>query len=261
MMKLKYQKFLIQIAKDAGKIIKKNFAGGMTKNWKGEDTPVTKTDIAVNKLVIKKIKKYFPGQDILGEEESHLVNKSDYVWVCDLVDGTIPFSHAIPTCVFSLALVYKGKPVAGVVYDPFMDRMFYAEKNKGAYLNGKKIHVSGQGLNNGLVDWESSSCWLVEKAYPRTLVCRLDSFVYGGMLVAAGELVAAFYPWKYAHDGATLKVIVEEAGGLVTDMYGKEQRYDGKLKGCLVSNKVVHKNLLKVSRRVAAWKKKEKTKF
>ncbi len=260
-MKSKYQKFLLKLAKDSGKIIRKNFSKGMVKSWKKDDTPVTKTDIAVNKLVIKNVEKFFPGQDVLGEEESHLVNNSDYVWVCDPIDGTIPFSHGIPTCVFSLALVYKGEPIAGVIYDPFIDRMFYGEKEKGAYLNGKKIYVNKKGLANSLINWCSSSSWLVEKAYPRCLICRLDSFIYGGMLVASGELVAAFYPWKYAHDGASLKIIVEEAGGMVTDMYGKDQRYDGLIKGCLVTNKIVHKKLLKISKRVVAWKKKNKLKF
>ncbi len=260
-MKSIYQKFAIGLAKDAGKIIKKNFSHGMAKNWKGNDTPITKTDIVINKLVIKSVKEVFAGYDILGEEESYLANKSDYIWVCDPVDGTIPFSHGVPTCVFSLALVFKGRPIAGVIYDPFMDRMFYGEKGKGAYLNGKKIHVSRQGLTNGLINWESASCWMVEKAHPRCLVCRLDSFIYGGMLVASGEMTASFYPWKYAHDGAALKIIVEEAGGKVMDMYGKEQRYDREIKGCLVTNQIVYKQLLKISKQVAAWKKRVKVRF
>lgn len=244
-----YREFCEKLAKEAGKVIAKNFSTGMKKQWKGNDTPVTKTDIAVNKLVISFVKKYFPGHDVLGEEESFLKNKSEYVWVCDPVDGTVPFSHGIPTCVFSLALVKNGKPIVGIIYDVFIDRMYYAEKGKGAFCNRKKIWVNNRGLDNSVLNWESpGTMGYLKKKYPKSLPISLCCVIYGGMLVANGELVASFYPWSYAHDGASLKIIVEEAGGIVTDIDGQDQRYDGKINGFLASNKVVHKQLLDIVR-------------
>ena len=114
----------------------------MDKTIKKDGSPVTKTDLAINKLVIDRVKKYFPSHGVLGEEQSNYVEKADYVWVCDPVDGTIPFSRGMPTCMFSLGLTFKGKPILGVGYDPFIDRLIFAELGKGAFLNGKKIHVS-----------------------------------------------------------------------------------------------------------------------
>ncbi len=242
-----YKKFAIDIAKQAGKTIRANFKQGMKKDWKGNGTPVTITDTKINSLVIRAVNKYFPEHDVLGEEESSLKNHSKFLWVCDPVDGTIPFSHGIPTCVFSLALVVDGKPIVGVVYDPFIDRMLYGEKNKGAFLNGKRIHVNQQSMDKAVVDWgHQASVALLAKRFPTAFILNIYSVIYSGMLVASGELVASLYSWSHAHDGASLKIIIEEAGGMVTDLQGKEQRYDGRINGFLASNGVVHKDLLKI---------------
>lgn len=242
-----YKQFSITIAKQAGAVIRKNFVTGMKKQWKDNETPVTKTDIDINKMVIAKVKKYFPGHDVLGEEESSLKNKGEYLWVCDPVDGTIPFSHGVPTCVFSLALVKDGKPIAGVIFDPFINRLIYAEKGKGAFLNGKKIKVSKQTMDKAVLNWESPrTAGMLKKEFPKCFPLCFCCVIYGGLLVATGEMVATLYTWNYAHDGASLKIIIEEAGGRVTDLSGKDQRYDGKINGFLASNGVVHDDLLRL---------------
>jgi myo-inositol-1(or 4)-monophosphatase len=243
-----YKKFSIDLAKKAGAIIRSNFDIGMKKSWKDNGTPVTVTDTKINHMVIESVKKYFPGHDILGEEESYRLNNSKFLWVCDPVDGTIPFSHGIPTCVFSLALVVDGKPALGVIYDPFFDRMVYAEKGKGAFLNGKRTHVSKHKLTNSVLDWESQrTIGLLKEKFPKCLPVALCSYIYGGMLVAIGELTASVYTWKFAHDCASLKIIIEEAGGKTSDITGKDQRYDREVNGMLVSNGVVHKQLLTIT--------------
>ena len=109
-----YEEFAKQLAQKAGEIMKNNFSHGMKKELKRDKSPVTTTDIAINKLVISEVKKYFPDHDVKGEEESSFENNSEYVWVCDPVDGTYPFSHGLPVFTFSLALVKNGKPVLGV---------------------------------------------------------------------------------------------------------------------------------------------------
>lgn len=229
--------------------MRSGFVMGMKKQWKGNGTPVTATDLKINRMVIEQVKKHFPGHDVLGEEQSHRPNKGKYLWVCDPLDGTIPFSHGLPTCVFSLALVYDGKPIVGVIYDPFMDRLVYAEKGKGAFLNGKKTKVNKRGMHLSALNWESNrSVAALKKKFKTCFPFSLFSVIYGGMLVATGELVASLYTWDYAHDVASLKIIVEEAGGKVTDRNGNQQRYDGKINGALISNGVVHKDLLKFSK-------------
>ncbi len=232
-----------------------NFVLGMQRKIKSDGSPVTKTDLAINKLVVSSVKKYYPGHDVLGEEESHLKNHGKYVWVCDPVDGTIPFSHGMPTCMFSLALVENGVPVLGVAYDPFLNRMFFAEKGKGAFLNNKKIQVSRASKLQGAF---ISHCVWSKMKYPmmgfiddiifnkKAQHYGINSIVYNAMLLAAGEMEGITFGHTTTHDVAAIKVIVEEAGGKVTDMFGKEQRYDREVKGCVISNGLIHNELLKL---------------
>lgn len=244
-----YKQFAIKIARQAGKIIRKNFKVGMEKKYKADGSPVTVTDISVNKLVIAEAKRYFPTHDVLGEEESYRINHGKYLWVCDPVDGTVPFSHGIPTLVFSLALVRDGKPILGVIYDPMMDRMFFAEFGKGATLNGRKIRVNNLSMKSGVIGWSNRGMTKIAKFYyPKVQLICLWCICYEGAMVACGELNATCYPGKNAHDVAALKVIVEEAGGKVTDRCGREQRYDGPINGALITNGKVHKELLKFIR-------------
>ncbi len=249
-----YKEFAINLAKEAGEIIKKNFKLGMKKEWKSDNTPVTETDFKINRLVIDSVKKHFPTHSVLAEEGNNLQDGSEYTWVCDPLDGTIPFSHGIPTCVFSLALVKNGEPILGVIYDPFMDRMFFAEKDKGTFLNGAKVSVSkkkdleksviGAGVAKRDVFGVNKAIFPLKEEDAK--VMNLLSICYMGMLVASGEFVAAIFSHTSAHDLAALKIIVEEAGGKVTDLFGKDQRYDRPIKGGLMSNGLVHKKILDI---------------
>lgn len=253
-MKKDYKQFSLNLAKKAGKIIKANFDLGMKKEWKEDSTPLTQTDLELNQFVIDSIKKEFPGHTIFSEEGNHLSKKSDLTWVCDPLDGTIPFSHGIPTCVFSLALVKNGESILGVVYDPFMDRMFFAEKGKGAFLNKKKIKVSKNNPLSesviGIVWWPGALFNFLELTKhlleERTKLLNLLSITYMGSLVANGELAATIFAGNKPHDTAALKVIIEEAGGKVTDIFGNEQRYDQEINGHLIANPALHNKLLEI---------------
>src|SRR3989338_9591130 len=118
--------FAAGLAREAGEIMRQNFALGMKKEWKEDDSPITVTDIRINSLVLEAIQKKYPAHSFVGEEGSRII-ESEYVWVCGPVDGTVPFSHGYPIFMFSLALVKNGMPIAGVLYDPILKRMFYAE--------------------------------------------------------------------------------------------------------------------------------------
>lgn len=253
-----YKNFAIGLARQAGKIIETNFLLGMKKEWKADNTPITETDIAINNLVITSVKKEFPCHSVLAEEGDDFSDKSEFVWVCDPVDGTIPFSHGVPTCVFSLALVQNGKSILGVVYDPFMDRLFFAEKNKGAFLNNKKISVSSNtNIKNSLLGicyWKEAQfdfSPLVEILKKESAkIMDVISITYMGALVSNGEFAGTIFPGNKSHDTAALKVIVEEAGGKVTDIFGNEQRYDREIKGHLITNGFLHKELVDIIKRV-----------
>lgn len=242
-----YKEFAIDLAKQAGQNIRDGFVLGIKKEWKADHTPVTAVDLKNNQLVLDAVAKTFPDHSVLAEEGSNIIKNSKYTWVCDPVDGTVPFSHGIPTCVFSLALVEDGVPVLGVIYDPFLDRMFVAELGSGAFLNGKKISVNKKDLSRGVIAWSNRGMSEVKERFPNLSIICLWCICYEGVLVASGELQACFYNYVNAHDIAALKVIVEEAGGKVTDRFGNEQRYDGPIKGALISNGLVHNQLIEAA--------------
>jgi len=90
---------------------------------------------------LKVLKEAHPAYSILSEEGDDFSKESEFVWICDPVDGTHNFSHGIPTATFALGLTQNGQPILNLVYDPFLDRMFTAEKGKGAFMNDKPIKV------------------------------------------------------------------------------------------------------------------------
>lgn len=253
-----YKKFAIDLAKQAGEIIRKNFKLGMEKQLKADSTPVTEADLAINKLVLESIRKVFPGHGILSEEGSDLKDNAEFVWVCDPIDGTIPFSHGIPTCAFSLALTKNGKSILGVVNQPFSDRLFSAELGKGTFLNNQPVKVSGHDTFKGAIIgyefWKAAKYAELAATYQDFIakdigdLLNLGSVVHAGALVSCGAVDACMYPHINAHDVAAIKILVEEAGGKATDLFGNEQRYDQPIKGFVASNKILHGRILEITR-------------
>ncbi|MDE1865492.1 MAG: hypothetical protein KGH94_02545 [Candidatus Micrarchaeota archaeon] len=251
--------FAVDLAREAGKIIRRDFKLGMEKMLKSDNSIVTPTDIKVNEMVVREVRDRFPTHDVVAEEGSYKVNKarSTYRWVCDPIDGTVVYSHGVPTSVFSLALTKNGRPLVGVVYDPFLDRMFVAPTPRGTDLNGEQVRVSRndrlKGSIIGLSYWNGAQVGL-SKLHERLVdsgakVLMLGSITYMGAMVAAGEFTASVHPARAAYDSTALKIIVEEAGGRVTDLFGKDpRRWDERLKGSIMSNGLLHDKLVRLMR-------------
>lgn len=246
-----YKTFAIGLAEKASVIMRRNFIVTMEKMEKEDMSLVTKSDIEINRLVIDSIMKRFPTHSILGEEESHLI-ESEFVWVCDPIDGTHQFAHGIPLSTFELALTQNGIPILGVVCDPFMKRMFFAQKGQGAFMNNKTIGISQtKKLGRSVVITEMSQRFLynIDSLLPElskkgSKTFKLGCFSYGGMLVAGGQFTAAVFGHTSAWDVAGVKIIIEEAGGKCTDFQGNDQRYDQKINGFVASNGLVHDELI-----------------
>lgn len=249
-----YLSFAKEIAQTAGEIMLKYFKGDNGTNYKYDQTIVTKADTEINAYLIKKVKEKFPTHSVDGEEEQF--GNSKYVWVCDPVDGTAMYARHIPVAVFSLALVVDGVPIIGVVYDPFTDNMYSAAKGQGAYRNTKKIEVN----NIALEDMKSVSnfdMWpeaeyniydSIKELGKKTYFVGIGSVIRACMCVANGDFNLAIFPGtKHKNcDIAAAKVIVEEAGGQVTDLFGNEQRYDKDINGAVISNKKVHDEVIAI---------------
>lgn len=134
--------FATQLAHQAGNIMLKYFQIGVPKEDKKDGSPVTIADRLVNELVIEQVQKVYPRDGVLAEEASDMKNDAEYLWVCDPIDGTIAYMFGVPVSKFSLALVKDGKPVVGVIYDPYMKRLYHAVKGEGAFLNKSPIRVN-----------------------------------------------------------------------------------------------------------------------
>lgn len=249
----KYLEFAKEIAYEAGKIMLKYFKEDNESSYKGDRTIVTIADKEINSYLIKRVKEEFPTHSVDGEEEQF--GESNYIWVCDPIDGTAMYARHIPVAVFSLALVVDGAPIIGVVYDPFTDNLYSAAKGEGAYKNGEKISVNDYELDDmrsvsHFDVWKKSRYNVyepVQKLGMKTYFVSIGSITRACMCVASGEFNLAIFPGKERKhcDIAAAKVIVEEAGGKVTNLFGEEQRYDTDIDGAVISNGVVHNEVIK----------------
>ena len=253
-----YLEFAKDIAYKAGEVMLKYFNKDNGASYKGDRTIVTKADKEINSYLISRVKEKYPMHSVDGEEERF--GKSNTVWVCDPVDGTAMYARHIPVAVFSLALVIDGNPKVGVIYDPFTDSMYCAIKGEGAYKNNKKISVNdfklGDIRNVSHFDtWKKSRYQLkdvVSKLEGKTYFVSLGSIARACTCVASGEFNLALFPGKEHKncDVAAAKVIVEEAGGKVTDLFGNEQRYDQDIEGAVISNGIIHDEVIDVIKKM-----------
>lgn len=251
-MENEYLRFAKEVALKAGKIMKKYFNGDNGEEYKLDNTIVTKADKEINDYLISQVKKSFPTHSVDGEEKQF--GKSEYVWVCDPVDGTSMYARHIPVAVFSLALVINGKPIVGVIYDPWTDNLYSAIKGKGAYRNNQKIFVNQIALDDmksvsHFDMWPEAEYNLydaIKEIGKKTYFVSIGSIIRACCCVADGDFNLAIYPGtKHKNcDIAAAKVIVEEAGGIVTDLFGNEQRYDENINGAVISNGLVHTEML-----------------
>ncbi len=249
-----YLDFAIEIARYAGNQMRENFGSLNNVVFKGDRTPVTEVDKNINHYLINRVKEKFPEHSVIGEEEQS-ENKSNYVWVCDPVDGTGMYTDSVPVSVFSLALVVDGEPVVGVVYDPFLDNMYTAVKGEGAYCNGQEIHVNDKhvgdlGYRVNFEIWNSAkfdTMEIVHEMLPKVRVSNIGSVARSCMAVASGAFSCDLFP-GVDHgncDIAASALIVEEAGGKVTNFYGQKQRYDQAIDGGIITNGTSHEEVLK----------------
>lgn len=249
-----YLSFAKQVALQAGAIMLDHFHAEVEHREKADKTIVTVADEAINQMVIEAVEKAYPGHSVDGEEAS-ADKQSEFVWVCDPIDGTVPYANGVPVSVFSLALVTDGQPIVAVVYEPFTKRLYTATKGGGTFLNGEPIQVSKLGLERHAtlnVEWWPEAAYDIDtelhqlsvdtKAYVLHLGCVINASCW----VAWGRYEACVFAGTTGKhvDMAAVKLLVEEAGGRVTDLAGNDQRYDRDIRGAIVSNGVVHDQLV-----------------
>ena len=248
-----YLEFAKEIALYAGKIMLEFYNDNIDLNYKEDKTVVTFVNKKINSYLIEKVKEKYQNHSIIGEEES-LKKDSEYVWVCDPLDGTGMYVNHIPVFVFSLALVHNGEPIVGVIYNANEDKMYSAIKGEGAYCNNVKIHVNDKNLgdlgyrtnieifNNNIIDEVS----LIKELKSSSKISSIGSVARSCMAIATGDFSCDIFPGT-SHgncDLAASYLIVREAGGKVTNIYGEEQRYDSDIKGAIITNGISHEKVL-----------------
>ena len=248
-----YLDFAIGISQFAKKEMLDHFLRQQDIEFKTDRTVVTDVDKTINHYLIESVKKKYPDHGVLGEEES-LPSKSSSLWVCDPIDGTGMFTDGVPVSVFSLAFVVDGEVQVGVVLDPYLDKLYTAIRGEGAYCNGKKIHVNqkrlgelGYRLNYEM--WNHSkfdTMMIAHDLLDVTRVSSIGSVARSCMAIASGRFSCDLFPGTDHGncDIAASSLIVEEAGGRVTDFYGKPQRYDGEIRGAIITNGISHDEIL-----------------
>ena len=222
-------------------------------NKEGINNLVTEADHASEKAIMDTIKEQFPDHFILSEEAGEMPTASEYKWIIDPIDGTVNYAHGIPICCVSIGIEHQGSMVMGAVFNPFMKEFYFAEKGAGAMLNGDLIAVSAESdvnksclvtgfpytyldVPNGPLDVFSR---FIRKGIP---VRRLGSAAMDLCWVAAGRF-DGFYEHKLqAWDSAAGFLIVEEAGGKVTDFTGTY--YSPYQPSIVASNGHIHADLL-----------------
>ncbi|CAN5789619.1 inositol monophosphatase family protein [soil metagenome] len=220
-------------AVEAGAAQLMHFFNGEFKisNKEGINNLVTEADHAAEKAIIDVIQATYPDHFILSEETGEIRSSSEYKWIIDPIDGTVNFANGIPICCVSIGLEKDGKMIMGTVYNPNMNEFYFAEKGCGATLNDKKISVSNKseviksclvtGFPYTYLDMPNGPVQVFEKLLRAGVpVRRLGSAAIDLCWVAAGRF-DGFYEHKLqAWDSAAGFLLVEEAGGKVTDFEG-----------------------------------------
>ncbi|MFM7645961.1 MAG: inositol monophosphatase family protein [Sphingomonadales bacterium] len=224
-------------------------------NKEGVNNLVTEADHAAEKAILSVIREAYPEHQILAEESGKLAQDSAYKWIVDPIDGTVNFAQGIPLNCVSIAIEHDGQIVMGAVYNPHLHEFFFAEKGQGATLNDKPIRVSGKnetiksclvtGFPYSYINEPNGPLEVFERFVRKGVpVRRLGSAAIDLCWVACGRFDGFFEQKLEPWDSAAGYLIVEEAGGKVTDFTGQPfSIYQHKV---LATNGKIHEEMLQV---------------
>jgi myo-inositol-1(or 4)-monophosphatase len=233
---------MIKAAEKASKSVIRDF-GEVEKlqvSKKGPYDFVTKTDKHVEKILIEELSKSKKNYSFLSEEIGKIENKDkDNTWIIDPIDGTTNFLHGIPHFAICIALEVQKEVISGLIYDPIKDEMFYAEKNKGAYLNNQRLRVSNRSLIDECLFSSNHEGVKFSNLNMRYSGCAALDLAY----VASGRLDGFFHNKINIWDVASGALMIKEAGGIVNDLNKFDQNnIDIKASSSAINDKML-KNL------------------
>lgn len=231
---MKCEKVAIGLAFEAGRMMLN--ASGRIKDIQqkaGFADLVTETDKAVEEYIFGQLKKHFPDHKFIGEETASKVELTDdLTWLVDPIDGTMNFVHQFPYFCCSIGLLQNKQPIVGVIYGPFIDKLYTAKKGFGAFCNGKPIHVKNcQAINESLIITELGS--YRDSQRREAIFKNLEAIGWGAhgvraigsaalnfCSVASGQTEGYYEFGIHSWDMAAGVIILREAGGIVIDTEG-----------------------------------------
>lgn len=223
---------IIKIAKECGGIIKESDASHVEAKNHDRHNLVTEYDVKIENILRQRLLALLPQASFLGEEGLKDFERNGYCFICDPIDGTSNFIKGLKHSCISIALLQDGTPVLGVIYNPYLDEVFWAEKGKGAFCNGAPMSTTTDEPQDSLIVFGTApySRELSAKTWAfaaKTFASSLDLRRSGAAaLDLAGVAKGRFgmywefevQPWDYAAGS----LIVAEAGGIVTTIEGQE---------------------------------------
>jgi myo-inositol-1(or 4)-monophosphatase len=246
-------KVAIAASQEAGKVLKSFYGKKFKVFHKGEIDLVTEVDQKAQEAIVKTIKRHFPTDSILAEEGDWAeIQSAKRRWIVDPLDGTTNFAHGYPKFCVSIAFEKNGRLECGAIFDPLLNELFYAKKNKGAFLNKKRIRVSRQldlkksllvtGFPYDLYDPTTNNLPIFSKLLFEARAIRRDgSAALNLAYVACGRFDAFWEFGLKAWDSTAGILLVEEAGGVILPI--SPQKHAGYLMHIIAGPKALARKL------------------
>lgn len=247
---------IVTIARETGGFIRSEAEGFSLEEveLKGKSDLVSYVDRETEKMLVTALQALLPEAGFITEENTVDQDRKEYTWIIDPLDGTTNFVHGLPTYAISIGLIHLDQVVAGVVYEVNRDEAFYAWKNGGAYLNGKPIHVTKAARIEDSLFATGFPYYNFEKLEEYLAILnelmkgahglrRVGSAATDMAYVACGRYEAFFEYNLNSYDIAAGVILVQEAGGVVTDFSGGDDYLFGRH---LIAAGPVHPELLSV---------------
>jgi len=243
---------VISIAKSAGAILAHEYRHINKFDTKGEHDIVTHADYQSEALIMKELQAAYPEYSIITEESPNIKGKTEYCWYIDPLDGTNNFITGSPYFVVSIGLAFKDEILLGVVYNPISNELFYAEKGKGAFLNGEKISVSGrENISGSLL----ALAYAPEEVEIKQGIALLESLVlqcrrvvinfapaFDLCNIARGRIDGLIDNGSTPEDHAAASLILTEAGGKLRNL--DQPGWDVNRTGIIASNNLLQDQLV-----------------
>jgi len=245
------------IAKEAGSLLLEYYGNIDSVEYKGVGDVVTKADKESEILINQRLQTEFPEFSILGEEYGLLDLQSDYCWATDPLDGTSNYAAGLPIFSVSIALLHKGNPIIGVIYDPNQNRMYWGAKDEGAYLDEHRIQVSSRAHIESISLFGAATDIIETLPIYLTKVGKVRSL--GSAAIHLSNVAAGYFDGcldvnTKLWDVAAGALILQEAGGTFTDHSGKpifpleksSPAYHGHRVPFLATNGKIHQEVLQL---------------